>query len=100
MKYVESPTEYDSSTIPAVFLGGGSTDCPDWQRAVVNMLRPFEIVLLNPRRANFPIHDPHAAEAQIDWEHRHLRIADAILFWFPKETLCPIVLYELGAWSM
>jgi len=23
-----------------------------------------------------------------------------ILFWFPCETLCPIVLYELGAWSM
>ena len=29
-----------------------------------------------------------------------LRVADAILFWFPQETLCPIVLYELGAWSM
>jgi len=22
-----------------------------------------------------------------------------IQFWFPQETLCPIVLYELGAWS-
>lgn len=29
-----------------------------------------------------------------------LRDADAILFWFPCETLCPITLYELGAWSM
>ena len=25
--------------------------------------------------------------------------ADAISFWFPAETICPIVLFELGAWS-
>ena len=23
-----------------------------------------------------------------------------ILFWFPKESICPIALYELGAWCM
>src|SRR5262249_54129317 len=48
----------------------------------------------------FPIDDPGAAEEQIRWEFEHLRKADAILFWFPGETLCPIALYELGAWSM
>jgi hypothetical protein len=37
---------------------------------------------------------------QITWEHDYLRMADAILFWFPCETICPIVLYELAAWSM
>jgi hypothetical protein len=37
--------------------------------------------------------------AQIEWEHRHLLRSDAILFWFPPETLCPIALYELGAWN-
>ena len=26
----------------------------------------------------------------------YLREADIILFWFPKETLCPITLFELG----
>ena len=30
----------------------------------------------------------------------HLRLANAIAFWFPPETLCPITLFELGAWSM
>ena len=30
----------------------------------------------------------------------HLRKADAILFWFPRQSICPIALYELGAWSM
>jgi hypothetical protein len=63
-----------------------------------SLLRDTNLVLLNPRHASFPISDPNAAE-QITWEHKHLRLANAILFWFPHETLCPIVLYELGAWS-
>jgi len=64
------------------------------------LLGVTELTLLNPRRKNFPIGDPNAAFEQIQWEHRQLRAADAILFWFPWETVCPIVLYELGAWSM
>jgi hypothetical protein len=58
------------------------------------------LVIFNPRRQHFPIDDPSAAEEQIRWEHHHLRLASDILFWFPCETLCPIALYELGAWSM
>ncbi len=41
-----------------------------------------------------------AALEQITWEHHALRASSAILFWFPRESLCPIALYELGAWSM
>jgi hypothetical protein len=55
-------------------------------------------VLVNPRRRDWP-DDPVEIERQIAWEHRHLKSARAILFWFPSETLCPITLYELGAWS-
>jgi hypothetical protein len=72
----------------------------DWQAEMVAMLGATDLVLFNPRRQNFPIHDPEASEFQIKWEHEHLRKASAILFWFPCESLCPIVLYELGAWSM
>jgi hypothetical protein len=100
VKVIESPTEYQVEGDAAIFLAGGITDCPDWQTQIIEMLKGVDVVLLNPRRANFPIHDPTAAQKQIDWEHRHLRKADSILFWFPQETLCPIVLYELGAWSM
>jgi len=67
---------------------------------MVALLHDTDLVLLNPRRADFPIHDSDAALQQITWEHVHLRRATSILFWFPCETLCPIVLYELGAWSM
>lgn len=99
MKCVEAPEVYTGKS-KSLFLAGGITDCPDWQADLVKLLKHENIVLLNPRRKNFPIHDPNAALAQIKWEYNHLRKADYISFWFPKETLCPIVLYELGAWSM
>jgi hypothetical protein len=100
MKYVEALDQYEPGSLPAMFLAGGISGCPDWQREVVGLLRDEPVVLLNPRRASFPIGDPEAGLQQIEWEHRHLRKVVAILFWFPQETLCPIALYELGAWSM
>lgn len=102
MQYVEAPNEAPSgSPKPSVFLAGGITGCSDWQKIVVeNLAHVSALTLYNPRRENFPIHDPKAAYEQIKWEYEHLRKADAILFWFPPETLCPIVLYELGAWTV
>ena len=101
--YLEAPNYFvephpSNVPLPTIFLAGGITGCPDWQSAIRTMLRG--VYILNPRRKDFPIGDPGAALEQIKWEHEHLRLADAILFWFPCETLCPIVLYELGAWSM
>jgi Nucleoside 2-deoxyribosyltransferase like len=83
---------------PRVFLAGGITGCPDWQTEVIDQLQDATLagVLFNPRRPNFPIHDTKAAEGQINWEWRHLGLADIIVFWFPQETLCPIVLFEYG----
>lgn len=98
MRYIEAPHEWDGEG-RGLFLAGGISGCPDWQATVAARLTDSALALLNPRRADFPMHDPTAAEAQITWEHRHLRRASAILFWFPCETLCPITLYELGAWS-
>jgi len=90
-----------------VFLAGGITGCPNWQAEVVAQMRLIggfgedslpDILLMNPRRVNFPIHDPRAAQAQIKWEYDHLRQADAISFWFAPETIQPIVLFEYGYW--
>lgn len=99
MKYIESPEVYIGRE-KSLFLAGGITNCPDWQELMRRALIDTDIVLFNPRRHNFPIGDPNAAEAQIKWEYNHLRKASMILFWFPEETLCPIVLYELGSWSI
>ncbi|MFN6487943.1 MULTISPECIES: nucleoside 2-deoxyribosyltransferase domain-containing protein [unclassified Nostoc] len=98
-KYIESPEEFDGKN-QAIFCAGGISNCPDWQTEILQLLKPLSWTILNPRRANFPIKDPNASRKQIEWEHKHLRLAQAILFWFPQESICPIVLYELGAWSM
>ena len=99
--YVEAPEEYTGEG-PSLFMAGGITGCSDWQEDMRVWLTSSNIqpvTLLNPRRKNFPIHDPSAAKAQIEWEARHLKKATMISFFFPDETLCPIVLYELGSWS-
>ena len=84
----------------SVFLAGGISSCPDWQMQLLGLLSDTDWLLINPRREDFDSSDAGMAQAQIEWEHRHLRLADAIAFWFPPQTLCPITLYELGAWSM
>ena len=100
-EYFESPREFERDPQRwSLFLAGGITGCPDWQNEVCGRLSDSPLAVLNPRRRDFPIHDPSAAPAQIKWEFQHLRRAEAVLFWFPCETLCPIALYELGAWSM
>jgi len=96
MIYVEAPEYKD---YPSVFLAGGITGCPDWQEEVVKFLEPLPIIVYNPRREDFPIDDPMAADVQIEWEYRYLNKVDFRLFWFPKETICPIVLYELGKYA-
>ncbi len=99
MHYIEALQTYAGKEA-SLFLAGGITGCPNWQQDVAEQLKDSPLVLFNPRRASFPIEDKDAARAQIAWEHIHLRKATAISFWFPCETLNPIVLYELGAWSM
>lgn len=107
MIYVEAPSdEYlthmvDSSCKwlgkKSVFLAGGIMMCLPWQDKMAGLLASEEdLVLLNPRRKSFPMDDPSESERQIAWEHQHLELADAILFWFSPPTHNPIVFYELG----
>jgi len=96
MQYVEAPSQ-EKPKFKSVFLGGGITNCPDWQTYIVDKLKKEEITVFNPRRKNFPIDDKNASLQQIEWEYHYLRLADINSFWFPKESLCPIVLFELGS---
>jgi Nucleoside 2-deoxyribosyltransferase like len=96
--YYESPAEYNGDG-PSLFLAGGITGCEDWQSDIRSRLAHVPVALFNPRRSNFDFKDPFAAQKQIEWEYRHLRKADGILFWFTHETIQPIVLFELGAHS-
>lgn len=95
MQHIEAPNTYPSQA--DLFLGGGITNCPDWQADVVKMLEKTDIIVLNPRRSTAFTGD--IADEQIRWEYAALRSAKTVLFWFPKETLCPITLFELGVFS-
>jgi hypothetical protein len=83
-----------------IFLAGAITGAPEWQSDLLKKLEPLQGLALNPRRENFPIDDPSAAEVQITWEFDMLKDSDVISFWFPKETVAPIALLELGKWLM
>lgn len=88
-----------------LFLAGGITNCPDWQSVFQLMLEEDPLlvegglVIVNPRRDQWNMEDKSAADEQIEWEHKELMRADAVLFWFPRETPCPITLFELGKMS-
>jgi len=102
MIYVEALKEFNvPEDYVSVFLAGGITGAPDWQRALVEILKDSteKLVLFNPRRKDFPLNDPSAAQDQITWEYKMLRKVDIVSFWFVKETLNPITLFELGAQS-
>lgn len=101
MRLIQCPEEYvPQRNETVVFLAGGITGCEDWQTTIIYYLKDTDnLTLLNPRRVNFDVTNPNMSSEQIEWEFRHLHIADAALFWFPSATLCPITLYELGSWS-
>lgn len=98
MKVLTAPEPLRCDDLPAVFLAGGITGCPPWQDEVIDFLRPYDAgVILNPRRKNFPIHDPNAAREQIEWEFHALNMADLFSIWFAGgDSVQPIALYELG----
>jgi hypothetical protein len=95
--YVEAPEEYDGGA-PSVFLAGGITGVPDWQRYAAERLTGHAVVL-NPRRARFRLNDDAAHAEQVRWEHAHLARATVVMFWFPAVEVQPIALLELGAFA-
>jgi len=80
-----------------IFLGGGISNCPDWQQEIIDALQDTQLILVNPRRAG--VLEPEWAEEQIEWEYNALRKVNTVIFWFPEETLCPITLLELGVFT-
>ncbi len=98
MNYIEAPTDCLSrrTAETRLFLAGGISGCVDWQSQLALMLVDSKLLIMNPRRKTGLEKTGEEAKNQIRWEHTHMLRADAISFWFPEETLCPIVLFELG----
>jgi hypothetical protein len=97
MIYIEAPNIIRHNKL-SLFIAGGITGCENWQKKLCDMLEDLDIAIYNPRRKNFDIKKNKAGE-QIKWEHDMLDKADIISFWFSKETVQPIVLYELGKYT-
>lgn len=79
-----------------IFLGGGITGCPEWQKVILKKLSFGNISIWNPRRPSFPMGDRKEGRIQIIWERDRLIAADINVYWFPKESICPITLLEFG----
>jgi hypothetical protein len=92
--------EYRSWATVAIFLAGGISNCPDWQTPTAQSIAlntPDNVLVLNPRLpGTLDPNDATTAVPQIKWEADALRDANMVLFWFPKESVCPITLLELG----
>lgn len=95
--YIQAPDDVSQATLKhRIFLAGGISNCPVWQDEIVKIVDTKTHDLINPRRQGaFENYGDIAAE-QIAWEHNALSHVNAVLFWFPSETLCPITLFELG----
>lgn len=98
-KTITAPESFEENGELKLFLAGGISNCPDWQSEMIDKLSDTKLNLFNPRRKNFPMDDPDAANEQITWEFNWLKRADVISFWFSEGSMNPIVLYELGMWG-
>lgn len=105
MKVITSPDNIDTPPKTFgrydVFLAGGISNCPNWQKEFIEKFEMYNdgLVLINPRREDFDITNPNMSGEQIEWEYNRIGDSNVMIFWFPKETLCPITLYELGVAS-
>ena len=96
MDYVEIP-QTPKGARPWMFLAGGITGCHLWQNEVIHGLDDFEHgTIINPRRADWDMDDPHVAEEQIRLEHQAIHQCDIFSVWFTDETLQPITMFEIG----
>lgn len=74
------------------------------KKKVIEDLKDYDIklmldnlVILNPRRENFPIEDKSAASQQIYWEFEMIEKCNAFSMYFTEgESDQPIYMYELG----
>lgn len=110
IKVITAPEAYERKFGDTImFLAGGITDCPNWQKEVIDWLYKLDtindlpnifnrtLVVCNPRRDSFPINDPNAAYEQIKWEYKWLNRCDIFTMNFcESESDQPICMYELG----
>lgn len=95
--YIQAPNDVRQAVQSTrIFLAGGISNCPVWQDEIAKIVDTRKHDLINPRRKGAFDNWGNIAAEQITWEHDAFTVVNACLFWFPKDTLCPITLFELG----
>lgn len=101
VKAPRSYTQYKDKH--AVFLAGSIEmgTAEEWQKRVVESLSGQDVLVLNPRRADWDagwvqsIGNPEF-RTQVEWELAALEYADTVAVYFAPGTKSPITLLELG----
>ena len=92
---IKTPISSNQELIPDIFLAGGVTYSPNWQKEALEMLTGTDLIVANPRRDEIISAIGETARQQIIWEFENLKSAKVVLFWFPNaETI--ITFLELG----
>ena len=92
---IKTPISSNQELIPDIFLAGGVTYSPNWQKEALEMLAGTDLTVANPRRDEIISAIGETARQQIIWEFENLKSAKVVLFWFPNaETI--ITFLELG----
>ena len=98
---------YHERNTKSIFLAGSIDmgNAVDWQTRACEMLAPYDIVVLNPRRDDWDsgwvqdISNPQFKE-QVAWELEHLEACDLIVMYFDPAGAAPISLLELGLFGI
>ena len=96
MKLIQSPEKLPLTNWKSLFLAGGISNCENWQQELIEYLSDVDVTIVNPRREGDLATDGTEAAIQIEWEFNYLKSCSMISFWFPKTSICPITLFELG----
>ena len=103
---VQAPQSMPMMKIPKIFLGGSIEMgvAAEWQKQVVAELADCEVMLLNPRRADWDsswlqTKDDSNFRAQVEWELAALSQSDHIIMYLDPNTKSPISLLEMGLYA-
>ncbi|OCL06557.1 hypothetical protein AOQ84DRAFT_296783 [Glonium stellatum] len=90
----------------SIFLAGSIEmgKAIQWQRSMEEVLSPYDLTLLNPRRGNWDaslVQDISCGEfrGQVEWELDCLDACTAIVMYFDPRSKAPISLLELGLYA-
>jgi Nucleoside 2-deoxyribosyltransferase like len=104
LEIIEAPQLWkNAQNKPVIFLAGSIEmgKAVNWQAAVGNKFKDYDIILLNPRRVDWDnsweqsVNNIKFSE-QVNWELNGIEKSDRIIFYFQGGTKSPITLLELG----